>query len=394
MTTLTPQEKEDMVMTLKIRAMKLNKFFSYVLVRVPIEIADKDIPNAYAYYDGQKIVVGPKAFEKSKDFAVFAVLHEVMHHIFAHHKRIRQYPNPDAYRWGSDVVVNGYLLDKMLKNAQLGTYVKSNYATCNPAKMIYRPDWENKNAEEWSDEWKNQQTECGLRPDEDEDGPDGQKKQGQGSAGETAVKGVNWERVAIEAYTYAKMIGENTADYDSLIEDILHPPIPLHRFIYRFLQKSTPFDYTFSKINKKYMASGIALPSTKTKYEPIYVGIDVSGSVADNQVAYFLKVLRSIRARFPNNEIYVIQTDTEIKDIETADQFIKSRKRKGVGGTNFHAIFDYLNGLKFKRPSMLIFLTDGYAVYPEKKPRFPVVWALTKDHQKPPWGIRTIIPYV
>jgi predicted metal-dependent peptidase len=34
----------------------------------------------------------------------------------------------------------------------------------------------------------------------------------------------------------------------------------------------------------------------------------------------------------------------------------------------------------------MIFFTDGYATYPEKPPRYPVLWVLTKDNQTPPFG--------
>jgi predicted metal-dependent peptidase len=34
----------------------------------------------------------------------------------------------------------------------------------------------------------------------------------------------------------------------------------------------------------------------------------------------------------------------------------------------------------------MVFFTDGYANYPDHRPEYPVLWIVTKDHQKPPFG--------
>lgn len=43
------------------------------------------------------------------------------------------------------------------------------------------------------------------------------------------------------------------------------------------------------------------------------------------------------------------------------------------------------------QPYALIYLTDGYADYPEHPPDYPVLWVLTPDHQTPPWGRVTVL---
>ena len=59
----------------------------------------------------------------------------------------------------------------------------------------------------------------------------------------------------------------------------------------------------------------------------------------------------------------------------------KKLKFKGGGGTDFNEVFN-----EVRRCACMIFFSDGYATYPEKPPRYPVLWILTQDHQTPPFG--------
>ena len=59
----------------------------------------------------------------------------------------------------------------------------------------------------------------------------------------------------------------------------------------------------------------------------------------------------------------------------------------GHGGTDFRPPFEYVAEHPDIEPSYLIYITDGYGPAPERPPRYPVLWLLTRDGEIPaPWG--------
>ena len=49
---------------------------------------------------------------------------------------------------------------------------------------------------------------------------------------------------------------------------------------------------------------------------------------------------------------------------------------QGEGGTDFIPVFEELDG---QNMDCLVYLTDGMGSYPEKKPRYDVVWVLNRE---------------
>jgi predicted metal-dependent peptidase len=58
---------------------------------------------------------------------------------------------------------------------------------------------------------------------------------------------------------------------------------------------------------------------------------------------------------------------------------MQSLKFSGGGGTNFGPAFDHLRE-KNIRPECLVFLTDGFGMFPKEAPNYPVIWCLTSSH--------------
>jgi predicted metal-dependent peptidase len=127
---------------------------------------------------------------------------------------------------------------------------------------------------------------------------------------------------------------------------------------------------TRNKLNKRL---GLDYPGTKVKRKTkVLVGIDTSGSVADEELMKFME------------QVYLIsKTDCEVTIVECDAQmyepwiFDKKRqiKFKGRGGTSFDPVLDYFN----KGPySGLIYFTDGYcstSITTTKK----ILWVVTSN---------------
>ena len=72
---------------------------------------------------------------------------------------------------------------------------------------------------------------------------------------------------------------------------------------------------------------------------------------------------------------------------------------KGMGGTDFRPAFSYVNTLlekkSFQKLRGLIYFTDGYGIYPLKKPVYDTAFVFFReDYQDvdvPPWAIKLIL---
>mgnify|MGYP001722734919 CR=1 FL=1 len=92
---------------------------------------------------------------------------------------------------------------------------------------------------------------------------------------------------------------------------------------------------------------------------PIVVAVDVSGSVSDKELAYFLNEIRIITEKHKIPLTY-IQFDSEIKSFEELTPGQKlDYSINGRGGTSFQPVFDELKERQYPRETQLFIFTDG-----------------------------------
>ena len=136
------------------------------------------------------------------------------------------------------------------------------------------------------------------------------------------------------------------------------------------------------------------------------IAIDTSGSVAGDLVQTFLQktfnILKSTESFFSKINLYIIQCDAAIQEAskittqQEFDAYIANMTLKGFGGTDFRPVFGYVNWLIEKKEFInlkgLIYFTDGYGVFPEKKPSYETAFVFIDDefnnYDVPPWAIK------
>ncbi len=110
----------------------------------------------------------------------------------------------------------------------------------------------------------------------------------------------------------------------------------------------------------------------------LLVAMDVSGSISNNDIEYFLGVINS-SFKYGIQQLDVIQFDTEITTVMTIRQALKSFAAVGRGGTCFQPAVDYAvkNGY-----DGLIILTDGFAPEPviPHHTTLKVAWVCTDEY--------------
>lgn len=139
------------------------------------------------------------------------------------------------------------------------------------------------------------------------------------------------------------------------------------------------------------------------------IAIDTSGSVQGELVQKFVQktynILKSTENFFTKINLHIIQCDADIQeDIkitsqEEFDAYLKNMQLKGFGGTDFRPVFQYVDELQKKKEFInlkgLIYFTDGYGTFPDRKPAYETAFVFIEDDygqpEVPPWAIRLVL---
>ena len=137
--------------------------------------------------------------------------------------------------------------------------------------------------------------------------------------------------------------------------------------------------------------------------------IDTSGSVSGKLVQTFMNktynILKNTESFFSKINLYIIQCDTEIQEAvkitsqDEFDNYIRNMKLKGFGGTDFRPAIRYVDELvskgKFTRLKGVIYFTDGFGIFPKKKPDYDIAFLFVREGYfkpiVPPWAIKIIL---
>lgn len=145
------------------------------------------------------------------------------------------------------------------------------------------------------------------------------------------------------------------------------------------------------------------------KVKEFVIAIDTSASCRGAIVRAFLRktysILKSSENFFQRINVHIIQCDNEIQSDtritcdEDFEVFIKEGKLKGFGATDFRPVFDYVDDLvkngEFENLKGMIYFTDGYGIYPTKRPEYSCIFAfLDEDENRapvPPWSMKVVL---
>ena len=139
------------------------------------------------------------------------------------------------------------------------------------------------------------------------------------------------------------------------------------------------------------------------------IAIDTSGSTSGELVQKFVQktynILKSTESFFTKINLHVIQCDADIQEDvkittqEEFDEYLKNMKIHGLGGTDFRPVFEYVGNLRqnkeFSNLKGLIYFTDGYGTFPQKKPDYDAAFVFIDDEYNnpdvPPWAIKLVL---
>ena len=139
------------------------------------------------------------------------------------------------------------------------------------------------------------------------------------------------------------------------------------------------------------------------------IAIDTSGSTSGELVQKFVQktynILKSTESFFTKINLHIIQCDAEIQEdakitCQTEfDEYLKNMQIRGLGGTDFRPVFEYVEQLRqskeFTNLKGLIYFTDGCGEFPERKPDYDTAFVFVDDEYNNPdvpvWAIKLVL---
>lgn len=187
-------------------------------------------------------------------------------------------------------------------------------------------------------------------------------------------------------------------------------------FLRNFCQLTEQLRLSDEEFDQNYYTYGLKLYGDIPLIEPLeyrenqgirqfVIAIDTSGSVKGEAVQAFVQKTWEIlmdHEHFSDSvEVHIIQCDNRIRE----DAVIRSRQDfqqylagcsvKGLGGTDFRPVFDYVDALQ-KRGELthlqgLIYFTDGKGSFPDAAPPYRTAFVLREcegtEIEVPPWAM-------
>ena len=194
--------------------------------------------------------------------------------------------------------------------------------------------------------------------------------------------------VIAQAAATAKNQGKLPGALKAFIDELLDPKISWKDVLLRFLETISQNDYNWNRPNRRHIGRGVYLPSLHSHdLNNLWVIIDTSGSVSDDDLTQDLAELSNILETVGTGTVYVMYVDAKVQGIEeyTKNDLPIRLSVVGRGGTSFCPAFEYLeeNGIT---PTALIYMTDLYGDFPPE-PDYPVMWAtIGNENPEPPFG--------
>ncbi len=247
--------------------------------------------------------------------------------------------------------------------------------------------------------------------------------QGKGDSQEEEIY-PDWEeisnRIRIDLETASKEWGDKSSDLMQNIREVNRERYDYSDFLRKFAVLGEAMQINDDEFDYIFYTYGLSLYKNVPLVEPLeykeikrirefVAAIDTSGSVEGELVQAFVQktynILKSTESFFSKINLHIIQCDAEIQEDvkitsqEAFDEYLKTMTVKGLGGTDFRPVFQYVDQLihqgEFTNLRGLIYFTDGYGSFPDKKPSYETAFVFVEDEcinlDVPSWAIKLVL---
>lgn len=228
------------------------------------------------------------------------------------------------------------------------------------------------------------------------------------------------EKIKVDIETSSKQWGDDSSNLSQNLIEVNREKYDYADFLSKFTVLGEEMQVNDDEFDYIFYTYGLGLYGNLPLVEPLeykevkkikefIIAIDTSGSVQGDKVQAFITKTYNIltqRENFFNKiNVHIIQCDAEIVDVATItnkeefESYIKNVELKGFGGTDFRPVFKYAQDMidrgVFSNLKGLIYFTDGYGTFPEKKPNFDAAFVFIDDDygipEVPTWAIKLVL---
>jgi predicted metal-dependent peptidase len=206
------------------------------------------------------------------------------------------------------------------------------------------------------------------------------------SVAERSRQQQEWNIAADQAIRSAKACGREPSSIDRPLTESRQSKQDWRSVLRDFVAARTPCDYRWYPPNRRFVASGLYLPSVEqVGLGTIVIAVDTSGSIGENELTQFAGEISAICDEAQPESIHVIYCDATVQAVQEFGPSEPVRlEPKGGGGTDFRPVFQWVEE-KSIDPACLIYLTDLFChSYPDP-PEYPVLW-VTDSRRTAPFG--------
>jgi predicted metal-dependent peptidase len=198
-----------------------------------------------------------------------------------------------------------------------------------------------------------------------------------------------WNTAVAAARASAKAQGKLPASLERLLSEVMQPTVMWQDHIRAFFaRKVGSGSYDWRKPDRALIQRDIYHPRRSGNgCGEVVVAIDTSGSIGQTELNAFFAEMNGILEDVRPTKIYVVWCDAKVHKVDEVDSSsdIQTLKPHGGGGTDFRPVFDWVDQSNVE-PEALVYLTDGMGSFPDRAPRYPVVWGSIYPQSTYPWG--------
>lgn len=283
---------------------------------------------------------------------------------------------------------------------------------------------ENDDSDENQDRPKKSKNSKNNRSDSDKNQDNHNSETSKDRDGISAALGEQWknvsEQIQTDLETFSKRIGDESGTMMQNLAAVNREKYDYSAFLRKFSVmgevmkvNDDEFDYIFYSYGLKLfdnmpLIEPLEYKETK-RIKEFVIAIDTSGSVEGELVQLFLQktynILMQEESFFTKINVHIIQCDVDVQEDakitsqKEFDEYIKTMKLRGFGGTDFRPVFRYVNDLirdhEFINLKGMIYFTDGFGLFPEHKPDYQTAFIFIDDEYNnpdvPPWAIKLIL---
>lgn len=187
----------------------------------------------------------------------------------------------------------------------------------------------------------------------------------------------HWQNALQQASVIARTVNQGLlpAGIDRELGALNAAQIDWRSYLWRYLVQ-TPTD--FSGFDRRFIGRGLYLEALQGESIQVYVAVDTSGSVDNQQLSMFLSEVAGILSSYPHLKCELYYVDAEAYGPFELSSDMRLPKPQGGGGTSFVPFFEKVaESWDGYTQSVCIYLTDGYGNFPDIAPQLPVLWVVT-----------------